>query len=127
MSDQEQLQQEIAQFQQFKEQVQVLATHAGQMEFQLKETDHTIDELGNTSEGTPVYRSAGGVLIRVEDRDALVKELETNKETMDIRLKSLRRQEEELKKKLRELEADLTRKIQILQAGQGMGPPGMSG
>ena len=105
----------------------MLATHAGQMEFQLKETDHTIDELGKTSEGTPVYRSAGGVLIRVEDRDALVKELETNKETMDIRLKSLRRQEEELKKKLRELEADLTRKIQILQAGQGMGSPGMSG
>ena len=126
MNTQEQIQQEVTRFQQMKEQVQMLATHVGQMEFQVKEMDHTIEELGKVPDETVIYKSAAGVLIKVEDKKGLMEELGEKNETLGIRLKSMRSQEEQLKKGLQEMEADISRKIQMLQAQQGM-CTGMSG
>jgi prefoldin beta subunit len=122
MNEQEQIQQELLQFQQLKEQVQVLASHAGQMEMQLKEAGRAVEELQAVSDDTPVYKSAAGILIRVKDRKELMKELDEKRETMEVRLKSLKGQEEQLKKKLQEMEEDITRKLQVFQARQGTGP-----
>ncbi len=128
MNNQEQLQQELAQFQHIKEQHQMLASHVGQMEFQTKEIDHTIEELEGVPDDTTIYKSAAGVLIKVKDRTALLKELGEKKETLDVRLKSMRNQEEQLKKRLQDMETDLSRKLQMLQAQQGMpSHGGMSG
>ena len=121
MNEQEQIQQELLQFQQLKEQVQILASHAGQMEMQLKEAGRAVEELQSVTDDTPVYKSAAGILIKVKDRKTLIKELDERKETMEVRLKSLKGQEEQLKKKLQEMEEELTKKLQVFQARQGMG------
>jgi prefoldin beta subunit len=91
------------------------------MEIQLTEAGHAIEELQSVSDDTPVYKSAAGILIRAGDRKTLIKELDEKKETMEIRLKSLKGQEEQLKKKLQEMEEDITKKLQVFQARQGMG------
>jgi len=121
MNEQEEIQQELLQFQQLKEQVQVLASHAGQMEIQLTEAGHALEELQSVTDDTPVYKSAAGILIRVGDRKTLIQELDEKKETMEVRLKSLKGQEEQLKNKLQKMEEEITKKLQVFQARQGMG------
>jgi prefoldin beta subunit len=91
-----QLQNQIAQYQQLQNQLQVLASQRVQMEAKLREIEGTLEELNKLTGDTPVYKSIGMLLIRQDDREALKKELEEHKETLTIRVKSLQKQEKSL-------------------------------
>ncbi len=103
-----QLQNQIAQYQQLQNQLQVLGSQRVQLEAKLREIEGTLEELGKISSDTPVYKSIGMLLVRQDDREALTKELEEHKETLTIRVKSLQKQE----KSLSERYEDLATKIQ---------------
>jgi prefoldin beta subunit len=103
-----QLQNQIAQYQQLQNQLQVLASQRVQLEAKLREIEGTLEELNKVSGDTPVYKSIGMLLVRQDDREALTKELEEHKETLTIRVKSLQKQE----KALSERYEDLATKIQ---------------
>lgn len=115
-----QLQNQIAQYQQLQNQLQVLATQRVQLEAKLREIEQTLEELNKLSDGTPVYKSIGMLLVRQDDREALKRELEEHKETLTIRVKSLQKQE----KALSERYEDLAAKI---QAALGSAPPQQGG
>ncbi len=91
-----QLQNQIAQYQQLQNQLQVLASQRVQLEAKLREIEGTLEELNKLTGETPVYKSIGMLLIRQDDREALKKELEEHKETLTIRVKSLQKQEKSL-------------------------------
>src|SRR5207253_7824859 len=103
-----QLQNQIAQYQQLQNQLQVLASQRMQLEAKLREIEGTLEELGKISGETPIYKSIGMLLVRQDDREALKKELEEHKETLTIRVKSIQKQE----KSLSERYEDLAGKIQ---------------
>jgi prefoldin beta subunit len=103
-----QLQNQIAQYQQLQNQLQMIGSQRVQLEAKLREIEQTLEELGKLSGDTPVYKSIGMLLVRQDDRDALKKELEEHKETLTIRVKSLQKQE----KALGERYEDLGSKIQ---------------
>jgi prefoldin beta subunit len=103
-----QLQNQIAQYQQLQNQLQVLASQRVQLEAKLREIEGTLEELNKLTGDTAVYKSIGMLLIRQDDREALKKELEEHKETLTIRVKSLQKQE----KSLSERYEDLGNKIQ---------------
>jgi prefoldin beta subunit len=103
-----QLQNQIAQYQQLQNQLQVLASQRMQLEAKLREIEGTLEELNKVSGNTPIYKSIGMLLVRQEDREGLKKELEEHKETLTIRVKSLQKQE----KALSERYEDLAGKIQ---------------
>jgi len=103
-----QLQNQIAQYQQLQNQLQVLASQRVQLEAKLREIEGTLEELNKLTGDTAVYKSIGMLLIRQDDREALKKELEEHKETLTIRVKSLQKQE----KALSERYEDLATKIQ---------------
>ncbi len=113
-----QLQNQIAQYQNLQNQLQVLGSQRVQLEAKLREIDGTLEELGKVSGDTPVYKSIGMLLVRQDDRDALKKELEEHKETLTIRVKSLQKQE----KSLTERYEDLGGKIQAALGGPGAVP-----
>ncbi|HEX9341956.1 MAG TPA: prefoldin subunit beta [Thermoplasmata archaeon] len=115
-----QLQNQIAQYQNLQQQLQVLATQRVQLEAKLREVESTLDELGKISNETPVYKSIGMLLVRQDDREALKKELEEHKETLTIRVKSLQKQE----KSLSERYNDLAGKIQTALGGATATPEG---
>ncbi|TLZ69230.1 MAG: prefoldin subunit beta, partial [Methanobacteriota archaeon] len=71
-----QLQNQIAQYQQLQNQLQVLGTQRVQLEAKLREIEGTLEELGKISGETPIYKSIGMLLVRQDDREALKKELE---------------------------------------------------
>jgi len=115
-----QLQNQIAQYQNLQQQLQVLGSQRVQLEAKLREIESTLEELGKVSTDTPVYKSIGMLLVRQDDRDGLKKELEEHKETLTIRVKSLQKQE----KSLSERYNDLAGKIQTALGGAAAAPEG---
>ena len=112
-----QLQNQIQQYQQLQQQLQVLGSQRIQLEAKLREIDNTLEELGKLPDDSTVYKSIGVLLVRADDRDALKKELDDHKETLTIRVKSIQKQE----KALGERYEDLQKKIQSALGGPQAG------
>ena len=107
-----QVQNQLAQFQQLQQQLQVLATQRLQIEAKLRETEGTLEELGKVGAEAPVYRSTGSLLLRVDDREALKKELEEEKETLGIRVNTIKKQEKSLGERYEALQQKLSRALE---------------
>ena len=97
-----QLQNQIAQYQQTQQQLQTVTTQKVQMQAQLKEMQRTVEELGKAS--GDVYKTAGSLLIKVDDKDSLKADLEESVETLEIRIKGLERQESALRENFQNLQ-----------------------
>jgi prefoldin beta subunit len=102
-----QLQNQIAQYQQLQQQLQLLASQRLQLEAKLREVEGTLEELGKIAADTPVYKSIGMLLVRQDDREAVRKELEEHQETLTVRVKSLQKQEKSLTEKYEDLGAKI--------------------
>ena len=91
-----QLQNQIAQYQQVQQQLQAVSSQKMQYDAQKREMARTLEEL-NSATGD-VYKSAGSLLIKVEDKDKLKGELE---ESIEVRISSMDRQEKSLQEKFK--------------------------
>jgi len=103
-----QVQNQLAQYQQLQQQLQVLGTQRIQLDGKLREVTSTLEELAKVSADTPVYRSTGSLLLRVADRELLRKELEEQKETLEIRVNSIKKQEKSLGDRYEQLQQKLS-------------------
>ena len=110
-----QLQNQIAQYQQMQQQLQVYATQRVQLEAKLREVDQTLEELAKLTDETPVYRSIGVLLVKTTDREGLRKELDETRETLTVRIKTLQKQEKAVGEKFEELSSKI-------QSALGSGP-----
>jgi len=113
-----QLQNQIAQYQQLQQQLQLLAQQRLQLEAKLREIEGTLEELNKISGETQVYKSIGMLLVRQDDRESLKKELDDHKETLTVRVKSIQKQE----KSLSERYEQLGEKIQQALGGSSPAP-----
>ncbi len=98
-----QLQNQIAQYQQLQQQLQLLANQRLQLEAKLREIDGTLEELNKLTGDTQVYKSIGMLLVRQDDREGLKKELNEHKETLTVRVKSIQKQEKSLSERFEQL------------------------
>jgi prefoldin beta subunit len=98
-----QLQNQIAQYQQLQQQLQLLAQQRLQLEAKLREIDGTLEELNKITGETQVYKSIGMLLVRQDDRESLKKELEDHKETLTVRVRSIQKQEKSLSERYDQL------------------------
>jgi prefoldin beta subunit len=110
------LQNQIAQFQQLQQQLQTVMSQKIRMDAMLKEMEMTIEELKKAEAEAVVYKSVGSLMIKVADTPALLKEIEEDKETTEIRVKSLDRQEKMLKDKFQSVQEQLNRALGGAQA-----------
>ncbi|UCG70386.1 MAG: prefoldin subunit beta [Thermoplasmata archaeon] len=110
-----QLQNKIAQFQQMQQQIQMLSSQKFQLEAQLRDTERAIEELAKAPAEAPIYKSVGSLMVRAENKESIEKELAEKKETIDIRIKALDRQEKHLVEKYQTLQQELS---QALSAGK---------
>lgn len=102
-----QLQNQITQLQQVQQQLQTTSAQKSQMQVQLKEMQRTIEELDKST--GDVYKTAGALLIKVDDKAALKADLEESVETLEIRVKSLDRQEQSLRERYEVLQDAINR------------------
>jgi len=116
------VQNQIAQFQQLTQQIQMVATQKIQLEAQVKELDKTIAELDKTTDDSAVYKNVGSLLIQVKDKAALVTELKEQKETAEVRVKTLDRQDKHLRERHQNLQQQITQALQGPQAQAAVAP-----
>lgn len=114
-----QLQNQIAQYQQLQQQLQLLAQQRLQLEAKLREIEGTLEELGKLTGDTQVYKSIGMLLVRQDDRESLKKELDDHKETLTVRVKSIQKQEKSLSERYEQLG-------EKIQSALGSGSPAPS-
>jgi len=110
-----QVKNQIAQFQNLQQQLQAVGTQKYQLEIQLNELQRTLKELDSIEDDAPIYKSIGSLLVKARDKDSVKAELDEKKETTELRVKSLERQENSLKEKYTALQE------QISQAVKGTG------
>ena len=110
------VQNQIAQFQQLTQQIQMVTTQKIQLEAQAKELDRTIQELEKAPEDSTVFKNVGTLLVQVKDRPVLLSELKEQKETVEVRVKTLDRQDKHLRERHQSLQQQIT---QALQGGPG--------
>lgn len=106
-----QLQNQIRLFQQSRDSLQTVAVQKQQFELQVRELTRTLEALEKTAEDQDVYRSVGAILVRVTDRPTLKTELSDQKETLEVRLKALERQENSLKDRLKDLQGQIEKAL----------------
>jgi prefoldin beta subunit len=108
-----QLQDQITRLQQLREQVTIIVQQRQQIEMQLREINEALKELETTTEKTPIYRSIGSLLIKVKDKPDLTKELQNNKETLELRKTTLEKQEGRSREKLTELQSKVENALKL--------------
>ena len=106
-----QLQNKIAQFQQLQQQIQVVSSQKFQLEAQLRDTQRAITELENSPADITIFKNVGNLLVEARDKEVVNKELDDKKETIDIRIKALDRQEKQLVEKYQALQQELSQAI----------------
>lgn len=105
------LQNQIAQFQQLQQQLQNVLQQKFRMEAQLKELEMTMEELKKAGAETPVYKNVGSLMIAVKDKEGLLKEIEDDKETAEIRVKTLDRQEKMFREKYQVMQDQISKAL----------------
>jgi len=113
-----QMRHQVAQFQQAQQQAQALVAQKQQLELILRETERAVEELDKLPEGAAVYKSVGSILVKA-DREAVKKELTDNKETLDLRVKTIERQEERVLGRLREMRDKIQEALKAKQPTGG--------
>jgi prefoldin beta subunit len=93
-------QQILMELQTFQQQMQTVLMQKESLSIQNMEIEKALEEL-TKSEHDDVYKAVGPILIKSTKKE-LTKELNEKKETIDLRVKSLQKQETRLKDKLKE-------------------------
>ncbi len=101
------VQQLIMQAQSYQQHLQAIAGQKESLNVQLIEGGKALEELAKPGEGD-VYKITGPVLVKVSKADAK-KDIEEKKEIIMLRLKTLEKSEADLKAKMDELRAKLSK------------------
>ncbi len=108
------VQNQLSQLQQAEEQIRTVSAAKQQLELQMGETDRALREIENVSKG--IYRSIGGLMIPAQ-KDKLVNELSERKESLEIKIQSLGKQESRLKDRIQNLQQQIQNSLKSLGAG----------
>ena len=106
---------QVLRLQQMQRELQALILRMQQFQVQIREIDNAIKELNKVGEGDKVYKLSGPVLISVDAKEAL-EELKDRRESLEVHLKTLEKQENLLRKQIADLEKRINK---ALGGGQG--------
>jgi prefoldin beta subunit len=99
-------QQAIMQLQTWQQQAQALAMQRESLMIQKIELDKALEELKKAGEKEDVFKAVGPVLIK-SSKAQMVKELTEKKETADMRLKAVEKQDAKVHEKIKEVQEKL--------------------
>jgi len=117
------LQNDIRQFQRLQQELGAVQQQRLQIDLKVREVSHTLEELKTLPEDVVVYRPIGGLLVKAKNRKEVEDLLTEDKETSEVRLKAVERQENHLKERYTQMQQDLS---QALQAAGATGAPAPS-
>jgi prefoldin beta subunit len=106
------LQNDLRQFQRLQQDLSNVGQQRLQMDLKLRETTRTIEEVQKLPQDATLYRPIGGLLVKAHGPTEVVELLTEEKETLEIRVKALERQENHLKERYGEMQKQLTEALQ---------------
>ena len=112
MQDQKYVQEKVLQYQQIQQQTRLLLAQKQALDIQINEIDEAVSEIKKCVENDAIYKTKGNIMIKIENKDALLKELEDEKDTLNIRIKTLDKQSSRLKDRLKELQNEIATSVQ---------------
>ncbi len=104
------VQQQIVKLQQLQAQLNQVVTEKNVLEQELREVSRALEVLKDVPEDGEVFRVAGHLLVKVKKSDA-EKELSERKELIELRLKTLEKQESLLRQQISELQTKIQRSL----------------
>ena len=116
------LQNDLRQFQRLQQDLSNVGQQRLQMDLKLRETTRTLEEVHGLPEDATLYRPIGGLLVKAKARKEVEDLLTEEKETLEIRVKALERQEGHLKERYNEMQKQLTDALQAAGVSASPGP-----
>jgi len=107
-----QVQNQLAQLQQVQQQAQMLIGQKNQVSMMLKDTEMALKELEKLDEDSIIYKSVGEILIKA-DKNKTLEELTEKKDMLDLRLKTLSRQEERVQNRYKQLHEQIKQSLSM--------------
>ncbi len=101
---------DLKRYQDVAERLRVVLLTKQQVQVRLSEIEGALRELQGLKSGDRVYKVVGSIIVS-KSVDEVVKELNEAKESLELRLQALSKQESLLKKQLEDLERRLTRRL----------------
>jgi prefoldin beta subunit len=102
-------QEKIAQLQLFEQNMHNFSNQKRTFQSQVLEIENALKETENTK--SPVYKIVGNVMFLTE-KDKLAKDLKERKEVLDLRIKSLEKQEKSIEEKAKKLQTEVMTEIE---------------
>jgi len=102
--------QKIQQLQLMEQNLQGIMSQRQQFQAQLLEVENALNEI-KTSKGN-AYKLVGNIMV-LSDKETLGKDLESRKEILNVRLNSLKKQEDDIKGKAEKLQAEVMKELQV--------------
>jgi prefoldin beta subunit len=109
-----QLQNEMMQFQNLGEQINLITQQKYTIESNIKEKDAAINELEGLEDDVVVYKQVGGILVK-KTKASVLEDLKNDKLTFEMRKKTLERNETNYKKKFDEMKNSIEEKLKNRQ------------
>lgn len=106
------LQNDLKQFQRLQQDLSTVSQQRLQIDLKLRETVHTLEELKGLPEDVVLYRPLGGLLAKAKGRKEVEELLTEEKETLEVRVKALERQENHLKERYSTMQRELSDALQ---------------
>ncbi len=103
------LEEKIARLQMLEQNVQAFSSQRQQFQIHITEIEHALQELEHTKEKP--YKIVGSLMI-ASDAEELKKELSSQKEMAELRIKSLEKQETQLREKAESLQKEVVGALQ---------------
>ena len=99
--------QKIGQLQMFEQSLQSFLGQKQQFQIQLVEVESALSELGSTDKA---YKIVGNIMVETDKSD-LKADLQSKKEMLELRIKTMEKQESQVREKASKLQSEILTKI----------------
>jgi prefoldin beta subunit len=100
------VQNQLAQLQQVQQQLQAILSQKAQYEMAVREAKRAEEEIKDAPDDSPMYLSVGTVMVQ-KKKDVIGKKLADKVETLELRIKSLEKQEKLLQGRFEQLQTQI--------------------
>jgi len=116
------LQNDIRQYQRLQQDLSQTSQQRMQLDLKLRETTHTLEELKTVPDDAAIYRPIGGLLVKAQGKKEVQDLLTDDKETLEVRVKALERNENQLKERYTTMTKELSDALQAAGVSPTDGP-----
>ena len=99
--------QKIGQLQMFEQSLQNFLGQKQQFQVQLVEVESALSELSNTDKA---YKIVGNIMVET-DKNELKSDLQSKKEMLELRIKTMEKQESQVRERASKLQSEILKKI----------------